>query len=252
MDHGLRIRGAADPSLSGNVKSLGIPGGGSLGLQEGFHQFAKNCSRRSLHKHRSGNPRTFICGGLSERPLNYLGKRIEPLWALAGASVRPQVGRSMVLQEQLSEGLMTMSADITIQDGQLLVYGEPLLRNVPSNVVFTSDATLPGGFLGASFSASNSHHVAALGVLEYAPYSSTLESTLVSILVWFSSYNSYNFIALLNSVISNGLCVRMFLQGCPLSVLLPLQAMVDDAKNGLLWARSSIRDAVHALGRTFG
>ena len=79
------------------------------------------------------------------------------------------MGVTRVLRsESFSEPAMTVSAGITIQDGQLLVYGQPLLKNVPSNVVFTSDATLHGGFLGASFSEHNSHHVASLGVLEYA------------------------------------------------------------------------------------
>lgn len=77
------------------------------------------------------------------------------------------MGVSRVLQEGLCEGPMTVSAGITIQDGKLLVYGEPLLKNVPPSVVFTSDATLHGGFLGASFSDSKSHHLASLGVLEY-------------------------------------------------------------------------------------
>ena len=57
------------------------------------------------------------------------------------------------------------SSSIVIQDGQLLIDGEPLLRNVPSNVVFT-ECSRYGGFLGASFTDSNSHHAVSLGVLE--------------------------------------------------------------------------------------
>ncbi|XP_024382618.1 probable galactinol--sucrose galactosyltransferase 2 isoform X2 [Physcomitrium patens] len=61
---------------------------------------------------------------------------------------------------------MTVKADISIQDGHLLVYGEPLLRNIPSNVHFIGDPNLHGGFLGASFPESNSFHVVPLGVLQ--------------------------------------------------------------------------------------
>ncbi|KAG0623571.1 hypothetical protein M758_3G184100 [Ceratodon purpureus] len=172
MDHGLRIRAAANPSLwipPGNLRSLGQAGGGHLGLQPGFQQLNNSHSRRILHKHRSRNLHTFICRSLPDRPSNYGEKRIEPIWAprdFPGECVKPQVGVSRVLQERLCEGPMTVSAGITIQDGKLLVYGEPLLKNVPSNVVFTSDSTLHGGFLGASFSDSKSHHVTSLGVLE--------------------------------------------------------------------------------------
>jgi hypothetical protein len=74
-----------------------------------------------------------------------------------------------VLQEV---GAMTVPAGVTIQDGKLLVHGEPLLHHVPSNVVFTSDATLHGGFLGASFPDNKSHHVTSLGVLEYVTLNS--------------------------------------------------------------------------------
>lgn len=66
----------------------------------------------------------------------------------------------------LSEYPMTVKADISIQDGHLLVYGEPLLRNIPSNVHFIGDPNLHGGFLGASFPESNSFHVVPLGVLQ--------------------------------------------------------------------------------------
>jgi len=54
---------------------------------------------------------------------------------------------------------------VAIRDGQLLIDGEALLRNVPSNIVFT-DASSHGGFLGASFADSSSHHAVPLGVLE--------------------------------------------------------------------------------------
>lgn len=62
---------------------------------------------------------------------------------------------------------MTVTAGITIQDGQLLVYGQPLLTSVQSNVVFASDANLHSGFLGASFAEPTSHDVISLGLLEY-------------------------------------------------------------------------------------
>ena len=66
------------------------------------------------------------------------------------------------------EGAMTASlAEIVVEKGELRVHGEPLLSNVPSNVVFTGDGELShSGFLGASFPESSSHHVVSLGVLQ--------------------------------------------------------------------------------------
>ena len=66
------------------------------------------------------------------------------------------------------EGAMTVSlAEIAVEKGELRVHGEPLLSNVPSNVVFTGDGeSSHSGFLGASFPESSSHHVVSLGVLQ--------------------------------------------------------------------------------------
>lgn len=66
------------------------------------------------------------------------------------------------------EGPMTVSlAEIAVGKGELRVHGEPLLSDVPSNVVFTGDGeSSHSGFLGASFPESSSHHVVSLGVLQ--------------------------------------------------------------------------------------
>jgi hypothetical protein len=76
--------------------------------------------------------------------------------------------RSSVVGGGGEEGAMTVSlAEIAIEKGELRVHGEPLLSNVPSNVVFTVDGeSSHSGFLGASFPESSSHHVVSLGVLQ--------------------------------------------------------------------------------------
>lgn len=64
---------------------------------------------------------------------------------------------------------MTVSAGISISDGQLLVKGKRLLAQVPQDVVLTSSTgsgSVQGAFLGASSPQSKSRHVFQLGVLK--------------------------------------------------------------------------------------
>lgn len=168
-NHGYRERGITSSwALSrGSRFSLGKTFDGSV-RSRFFDKFGKEWARYS---------QSFVCKGLPERAPIFETSRDRSLPISFSSWIRNDLTRAhlrslaRVLREDLPQGpshddSMTVEGGITIQGGQLLVYGQPLLRNVPSNVTFTSESNLHGGFLGASFSESNSHHVVPLGVLE--------------------------------------------------------------------------------------
>lgn len=65
---------------------------------------------------------------------------------------------------------MTVTPRIHVNDGNLVIQGKTILTAVPDNIVITpgSGAGLVAGtFVGATASASKSHHVFPIGTLEY-------------------------------------------------------------------------------------
>ena len=67
---------------------------------------------------------------------------------------------------------MTVTPSIHVNDGDMVIQGRTMLAGVPGNVFITPgyDADLvAGAFIGATASASKSHHVFPIGTLEYSP-----------------------------------------------------------------------------------
>lgn len=64
---------------------------------------------------------------------------------------------------------MTVTPNITISDGNLVVHGKTILTGVPDNIVLTHESgvgLVAGAFMGATASHSKSLHVFPVGVLE--------------------------------------------------------------------------------------
>ncbi|XP_019154552.1 PREDICTED: probable galactinol--sucrose galactosyltransferase 2 isoform X2 [Ipomoea nil] len=64
---------------------------------------------------------------------------------------------------------MTITPNISITDGNLVVHGKTLLKGVPDNIVLTPGSgvgLVAGAFIGATASHSKSLHVSPIGVLE--------------------------------------------------------------------------------------
>lgn len=64
---------------------------------------------------------------------------------------------------------MTITPNISITDGNLVVHGRTLLKGVPDNIVLTPGSgvgLVAGAFIGATASHSKSLHVFPIGVLE--------------------------------------------------------------------------------------
>lgn len=67
---------------------------------------------------------------------------------------------------------MTITPNISVNDGQLVVHGKTILKGVPDNIVLTPGSgvgLVTGAFIGATASNSKSRHVFPVGVFEYAP-----------------------------------------------------------------------------------
>ncbi|KAJ1408988.1 Glycosyl hydrolases 36, partial [Sesbania bispinosa] len=64
---------------------------------------------------------------------------------------------------------MTVTPNISVNDGKLVVHGKTILTGVPDNVVLTPGSgrgLMTGAFVGATASRSKSLHVFPMGVLE--------------------------------------------------------------------------------------
>ena len=61
---------------------------------------------------------------------------------------------------------MTVTPNISINDGNLVVHGKTILTGVPENIVLTPGCGVAGAFIGATASHSKSLHVFPVGVLE--------------------------------------------------------------------------------------
>lgn len=64
---------------------------------------------------------------------------------------------------------MTVTPNISVNEGNLVVHGKTILRGVPDNIVLTPESgvgLVAGAFIGATASHSKSLHVFPVGVLE--------------------------------------------------------------------------------------
>lgn len=68
-----------------------------------------------------------------------------------------------------SSSTMTVTPNISINDGNLVVHGKTILTGVPENIVLTPGSgvgLVAGAFIGATASHSKSLHVFPVGALE--------------------------------------------------------------------------------------
>lgn len=66
-------------------------------------------------------------------------------------------------------GKMTITHNISVDNGNLVVHGKTILKGVPENVVLTPDSgngLATGAFIGATASHTKSLHVFPIGILE--------------------------------------------------------------------------------------
>lgn len=64
---------------------------------------------------------------------------------------------------------MTVTPNICVNDGKLVVHGKTILNGVPDNIMLTPGCgvgLVAGAFLGATASHSKSLHVFPIGILE--------------------------------------------------------------------------------------
>ncbi|XP_019154545.1 PREDICTED: probable galactinol--sucrose galactosyltransferase 2 isoform X1 [Ipomoea nil] len=77
--------------------------------------------------------------------------------------------RTLYCRRAVSCTKMTITPNISITDGNLVVHGKTLLKGVPDNIVLTPGSgvgLVAGAFIGATASHSKSLHVSPIGVLE--------------------------------------------------------------------------------------
>lgn len=64
---------------------------------------------------------------------------------------------------------MTVTPNISISNGNLVVHGKTILKGVPDNIILTPGSgvgLVAGAFIGATASDSKSLHVFPMGILE--------------------------------------------------------------------------------------
>lgn len=64
---------------------------------------------------------------------------------------------------------MTVTPNISISNGDLVVHGKTILKGVPDNIILTPGSgvgLVAGAFIGAAASDSKSLHVFPMGILE--------------------------------------------------------------------------------------